>query len=109
MSDIDVKLSESGMDTPGFHDYQYYYPATNSGSNGDELVLTLENRSGNFFSVVLYDEGDRKIISRDQDVSKISIVIDGGIEHTDFFNMLKLIKEAHEVGGALGGKHGEYS
>jgi len=58
MSDIKVKLSESGMDTPGFHDYQYYFK------------------------------------------------IHGGIEHTDFFNMLKLIKEAHEVNGALGGTHG---
>lgn len=109
MSDIKVKLSESGMDTPGFHDYQYYYPATNRGGNGDELVLTLENKSGNFFSVALYDEGDRKIIARDQDISKISIVIDGGIEHTDFINMLKLIIAAHEVDDALGGKHGEFS
>jgi len=59
--------------------------------------------------VALYDEGDRKIIARDQDISKISIVIDGGIEHTDFINMLKLIIAAHEVDDALGGKHGEFS
>jgi hypothetical protein len=106
VSNIDVKLSKSGIDTPLFHDHQYFYPATNRGANGDELVLTLENKSGNFFSVGLYDEGDREIISRDQDVSKIVIVIDGGIEHTDFINMLKLIIAAHEVCDALGGKHG---
>lgn len=103
MSDIKVKLSESGIDTPLFHDYQYYYPASNRGANADEFVLTLENKGGNFFSVVLYDEGDRKIITRHQDVSKISIVVDGGIEHTDFINMLKLILEAHKVNSALGG------
>ena len=106
MSDINVKLSESGIHTPLFHDHQYYYPATNRGANGDEFVLTLENKGGNFFSVVLYDEGDRRIITRHQDVSKISIVVDGGIEHTDFINMLKLILAAHEVDNALGGKHG---
>ena len=103
MTDIKVKLSESGIDTPLFHDYEYRYPAKNRGANGDELVLIMENNGGNFFSVALYDEGDRKIISRNQDVSKILIQIDGGIEHTDFFNMLKLITEAHKVNNALGG------
>jgi len=106
MSDIKVKLSESGIDTPLFHDYEYRYPAKNRGANGDELVLIMENNSGNFFSVALYDEGDRQIVSSNQSVSKILIQIDGAIEHTDFFNMLRLIKEAHEVGSALGGKHG---
>jgi len=106
MSDIKVKLSESGIDTPLFHDYEYHYPAKNRGANQDYLTLVIENNGGNFLSVALYDEGDRKIISRNQDVSKILIQIDGGIEHTDFFNMLKLIKEAHEVSNALGGTHG---
>lgn len=106
MSDIDVKLSESGIDTPLFHDYQYHYPARNRGANGDEFTLSINNMCGNLMSVTLYDEGDRELVSYFQDISKIVITINGGIEHTDFFNMLKLIKEAHEVGSALGGKHG---
>jgi hypothetical protein len=106
MSDINVKLSESGIDTPLFHDYQYYYPAKNRGANGDELTISIENKSGNFMSVAVYDEGGSELLSSTQDISKIVITIDGAIEHTDFFNMLKLIKEAHEIGSALGGKHG---
>lgn len=106
MSDIKVKLSESGIDTPLFHDYEYHYPASNRGANGDEFTISIDNRCGNFMSVALYDEGDRELFSRIQDISKIVITINGGIEHTDFFNMLRLIKEAHEVGSALGGKHG---
>lgn len=109
MSDIKVKLSESGIETPLFHDYEYYYPARNRGANADELTISIENKCGNFMSVALYDEGDRELLSSTQDISKIVITIDGAIEHTDFFNMLKLIKEAHEVGRALGGKHGESS
>ena len=103
MSDIKVKLSESGIDTPLFHDYQYYYPASNRGANADEFTISIDNRCGNFMSVALYDEGDRELFSRIQDISKIVITINGGIEHTDFISMLKLILEAHKVNSALGG------
>jgi hypothetical protein len=106
MSDIKVKLSESGMDTPGFHDYQYYYPTTNTGSNQDEFVIGIENASGNPISISLFDKSGGCIADYEQDIDMVVIKIHGGIEHTDFFNMLKLIKEAHEVNGALGGTHG---
>lgn len=106
MSDIHVKLSESGIDTPLFHDYQYYYPARNRGGNGDEFTLGIENVSGNLLSVSILDKTGACIADYEQDVETVVIKVHGAIEHTDFFNMLKLIKEAHEVGYALGDKHG---
>lgn len=109
MSDIEVKLSKSGMDTPGFHDYTYYYPATNTGSNQDRFVIGIENASGNPISISLFDKSGLCIADYEQDIDMVVIKIHGGIEHTDFLSMLKLIKEAHEVNGALGGTHGESS
>jgi hypothetical protein len=106
MSDIEVKLSKSGIDTPLFHDYQYYYPARNRGGNGDELTFGIENVSGNLLSVSILDKTGVCIADYEQDVDTVVIKIHGAIEHSDFFSMLKLIKEAHEVNSALGGKHG---
>lgn len=106
MSDIKVKLSESGIDTPLFHDYQYHYPVSNRGGDSDEFTLGIENNSGNSISVSLFDESGLCIADYEQNIEMVVIKIHGSIEHTDFFNMLKLIKEAHEVNSALGGKHG---
>jgi len=106
MSDINVKLSKSGIDTPLFHNYQYHYPAKNRGANGDELTLGIENVSGNLISVSLFAKSGLCIADYEQDINMVVIKIHGAIEHTDFFNMLKLIKEAHEVSNALGGTHG---
>lgn len=103
MSDVKIKLSESGMDTPLFHDYEYHYPERNRGANGDYLTITINNKSGNFLSVAVWDEGDRQVLASNQSVSKLVIQIDGAIEHTDFFNMLDLIGKAHQVNNALGG------
>lgn len=103
MSDIKVKLSESGVDTPMFHDYEYHYPARNRGANGDELTIGIENISGNLLSVSILDKTGSCIADYQQEVDAVVIKIHGAIEHSDFFNMLKLIKEAHEVNAALGG------
>jgi hypothetical protein len=106
MSDIKIKLSKSGIDNALFHDYEYEYPESNRGANGDTLTLTIENVSGNLMSVSAFDiEGDL-FFAVDQEVGKLVLTIHGAVEHSAFFDMFKLIEEAHKVQSALRRKHG---
>lgn len=97
-----IRLSESGTDNPLFHDYEYEYPMRNRGANGDELTITIENVSGNLMSVSAFDNEGDLFFAVDQEVGKLVLTIHGAIEHSAFFDMLKLIEEAHKVKQVIG-------
>jgi hypothetical protein len=97
-----IRLSESGTDNPLFHDYEYEYPKRNRGANGDELTITIENVSGNLMSVSGFDAEGDLFFAVDQEVGKLVLTIHGAIEHSAFFDMLKLIQEAHKVKEVIG-------
>ena len=97
-----IRLSESGTDNPLFHDYEYEYPMRNRGANGDELTITIENVSGNLMSVSAFDNEGDLFFAVDQEVGKLVLTIHGAIEHSAFFDMLKLIQEAHKVKEVIG-------
>lgn len=92
-----IRLSESGIETSLFHDYEYTEPESNRGANADTLTITIENKCGNFLSVDAYDLGDRLTYSNDQGVSRLTFTIHGAIERGDFLSMLELIQKALEV------------
>lgn len=102
MSAIKVKLSDSGSNTPGFHDYEYEFPEHNRGANADTFTLTIDNLHGNLMSVSLFDDRNREIANCDQSVGKIVITVHGALEHSDFMNMLTLIQESHDVASRIG-------
>lgn len=99
-----ITLSKSGIDNPLFHDYEYEYPESNRGANGDELTITISNVSGNSMSVIAFDKINAPpVLNSSQNIDEIKITLHGAIEHSAFFDMLKLIEEAHNVNSALGG------
>lgn len=105
MSKIDVTLSASGQDCGIFHDLRY----TNDRENGNRnrMMFEIENMSGNeifiegcFFEQDPVTKAWRRNwydLTRGQGLDGIRIHITGGIENSEFLQMLKLILEAEKM------------
>ena len=105
MSQIDVTLSASGEDYGIFHDLRY----TNDceGGNSSRMMFEVENLSGNEIFIeggFLEQDPVTKAwrrnwydLTRGRGLDGIRIHITGGIENSEFLQMLKLILEAEKM------------
>lgn len=108
MSKVDVRLSNLS-DEEGhygiFHDLQYVN--NNEGGNGNTSMFEIDNVSGNEIFIegcVLEQDPTTKKWSRNwydltngQGLDGIRIHITGGIENSEFLQMLQLILEAEKM------------
>jgi hypothetical protein len=102
MTKIDVKLSELGEGYGVFHDLRY----TNDcyGGNQNETMFEITNQSGNTLNIEFgfYEQN----VQADKwewnwqtlrDVDGFKIKITGGIENSEFLQMLQLILETEKM------------
>lgn len=103
MSEVNVKLSDSG-EHMGFHDLRY----TNDRENGNQnaTMFEIENVAGNeIFVEVCMSEQDKHGIwerkwyqaTQGRGVDGVRIHITGGMENSEFLQMLRLILEAEKM------------
>lgn len=105
MSAIDVKLSDSGENAGIFHDFRYTNDRENG--NGNQSMFEISNESGNeIFVEVCITEQDPKTkkwsrnwhtLARGQGADGVRIHITGGIENSEFLQMLQVILEAEKM------------
>jgi len=106
MSDIKIQLSKSDPECVWMHDYEYEYPESNNGGNGDYLVLKIINNCGNSISAIGFDGTNSNPLFDEDSIQEIRIKIQGAMEISALKDMLELIEKAHEVQNALRKKHG---
>ena len=105
MSRVNVKLSDSGENAGVFHDFRY--TNDNNGGNSNSSMLEITNESGNeIFVEACITEQDpvtKKWVRRwvgtagGQGLDGVRIHITGGIENSEFLQMLRLILEAEKM------------
>ncbi len=106
MSDIKIQLSHSDPDRVWMHDYEYTYPESNDGGNGDYLILKITNNCGNPIAALGFDGTSTDPIFNEDGIQELHIRIDGAMEISALKDMLGLIEKAHEVQNSLRRKHG---
>lgn len=106
MSDINIKLSKSDPERVWMHDYEYNYPESNRGANGDYLIFKISNNCGNPIAALGFDGTSSEPIFHEDGIQELHIRIDGAMEISALKDMLELIEKAHEVQNALRKKHG---
>jgi hypothetical protein len=105
MSAVDVTLSKSGEELGIFHDLRY--TNDNEGGNSNASMLEITNQSGNDIFIegcLLEQDPHTKKWSRTwydltsgRGLDGIRIHITGGIENSEFLQMLRLILEAEKM------------
>jgi hypothetical protein len=105
MSDIKIQLSKSDPEQVWMHDYEYIYPESNDGGNGDYLILKIINNCGNPISALAFDGTSSDPLFHEDGIQELHIKIDGAMEIAALKEMLELIEKAHEVQNALRRKH----
>jgi hypothetical protein len=105
MSAVDVTLSKSGEEFGAFHDLRY--TNDNEGGNSNASMLEITNHGGNDIFVegcfLEQDPHTKKWnrtwydLTSGRGLDGIRIHITGGIENSEFLQMLRLILEAEKM------------
>ena len=102
MTKIDVKLSELGEGYGVFHDLRYSNDCY--GGNQNETVFEITNQSGNAINVQIGFNEKNERTGKYQyqwkpisDLDGVRIKITGGIENSEFLQMLQLILETEKI------------
>ena len=95
-SDIHMKLSDYYVEGENlaYHDW-VFRTFGHRGSNSDETQITVSNECGNPLAVAVWKNG--KIVLIEDDISKIEIRIQGGIEYANLIHALRYMLNAEKM------------